>query len=60
MTRRYSCTSSSYYGSLFYHFFTFMEEMERGGDNFINHVVLSIMKKYVGSAIDAMHKLLRK
>jgi hypothetical protein len=37
-----------------------MEEMERGGDNFINHVVLSIMKKYVGSAIDAMHKLLRK
>jgi len=36
--------------------FTSMEEMEQGGDNFINHIVLSIMKKDAGSAIDALHK----
>jgi hypothetical protein len=38
--------------------FTSTEEMqqEEGGDNFINHIVLSIMKKDAGTAIDALHK----
>lgn len=40
--------------------FTSTEEMQEGGggggDNYINHIVLSIMKKDAGSAIDALHK----
>jgi hypothetical protein len=36
--------------------FTSIAAMEPDGDNFINHIVLSIMKKDAGSAIDALHK----